>query len=115
MIRQIEVTQHFIDTGSRQSCSFCPVALAIIDNLKLKHLKILVSPSYIGFYPKNCNDPNKRLGKVLLPTEVYSWIMAFDTPTILISCKPFKFSIVIQDSLWRYLQKINTHTGNYSG
>lgn len=106
MTKEIEVTQHFIDTGTRQSCSFCPVALAIIAALGLDNLKILVNPNHVGFYPKNNNDPNSRYAKIALPPEVYSWIMNFDGYEYT-KCEPFKFILSIPDFFWKIIEKAN--------
>jgi hypothetical protein len=106
MIFNIDVTQHFIDTGSRQSCAFCPVALAITDALKLDNLTILVSPSGVGFYPKNTNNPNTRYTKLPVTYEVYSFIMTFDGWDYT-QCKPFTFEFAIPDSIWKILEKAN--------
>ncbi len=104
MIKEIRVTQHHIDTGYRQSCSFCPVALALIEELQLNNLKILVSPDYVGFYPLNSRMPSERYGRVYLSTEISSWIIKFDTWE---QCNPIEFKFLIPDQLWGILKKAN--------
>lgn len=109
MIKEIRVTQHHIDTGYRQSCRYCPVALAVVEELQLNNLTILVSPDYVGFYPKGSNNPNTRYGKINLPSEVYSWILRFDTYT---KCEPLTFKFLIPDQLWgilKHANKVNTN------
>jgi hypothetical protein len=105
----INVLQTDIDNGSRQSCQYCPVALAIVRALSVPDLRILVSPNYVGFYPKNSNRPDDRLGKVFLPVFVSKWIVQFDSNDYPL-CKPFAFRLIISDDLFAEFEKLKIAT-----
>lgn len=105
MTLEIEVTQKFIDTGYRQSCINCPVALAIVDKLQNPGITVMVSADYVGFYPVGHRHPDDRIGRTFLSTGVITWILDFDIYKYW-ECKPFKFILVIPDQLWQILERV---------
>ena len=82
---KIEVTQQHIDDGMKESCSGCPVALAI-NELLLESASANVGGTSVAFY--TTNDTSALLS--FLPQEAANFIREFDCG---LPVYPFNFEI----------------------
>lgn len=108
---EVHVIAADILNGVRQSCQFCPVALAVERAIPVPDLRIQVSPDFVGFYPKESNRPESRIGVAVLPINISRWIIRFDTEYYH-TCLPISFKLTISDDLVAKFDDMKVKTTN---
>lgn len=81
---KITVTESHIQKGARYNGGSCPIALAIMEKMKLNPAHIAVAPTFVVFY---------RGGIHRLPTKALEFIDIFDRGA---EAKPFSFNLNVK-------------------
>lgn len=87
----IHLTEKHIKVGQPQSCSCCPIALAITEATGFQYIR--VTPGEVKCYDNTPKDQPKLLWYAVFPFEVTRFIHNFDS--YVQDLKPFSFEIEI--------------------